>query len=158
MVNLVGLVGHRECAQRAARSIGRQLADLVLIVMINERLDRVDRRVNRARPENCWHKTGEPAGNTPKRQQDAALIERQQRAQAREMLTLGRQMFAREMPYLRVAGNCQDAEIDRHGARLARMVRAEVAEKAGNAFGKTGDGAGVETDSGKGGQVRAHNE
>jgi hypothetical protein len=38
------------------------------------------------------------------------------------------------------------------------MVRAEVAEKAGNAFGKTGDGAGVETDSGKGGQVRAHNE
>jgi hypothetical protein len=44
------------------------------------------------------------------------------------MLTLGSLMLTRELPYLGVVGNRQDAEINCHGAGLARVVGAEITD------------------------------
>jgi hypothetical protein len=148
MVNLIGLTGDQECPQRTTGPIGRQFADLFLIMMVNECLDGIDCRVDRIRPERGRQRASQPARHTPYRQQRTPLVGRQQRIETRKMLALGCQMALRELPDLRIAGKRQYTEVDRDSTGLTRMIGTQIAHETGYVTRNPRDRSSVKIDPG----------
>jgi len=148
MVNLIGLTGDQECPQRPTRPIDRQLADLFLVVMVDECLDRINRRVDRIRPERGRQRAGQPARHTPYRQQRTPLVGQQQSIETREMLALGRQMPSRKLPDLRIAGERQYAKVDRDGTGLTGVIGTQIPRETGYVVRNSRDRSSVEIDPG----------
>ncbi len=100
--------------------------DLLVVMILDEALDRRDGRVGGARPENSRPGTEQPPGQIPDRQQVAFAFRRQKTLEETEMPHLREKVAASETREAGVARNEEHAAVDRYRAVLARVIGAQV--------------------------------
>ena len=82
--------------------IGRQVADLLFVVLVHKPFDRFNRCVHHAGPEQSGQRTGQPTRDVPHGQQPAAVGFGQPCFDLAQVRLLGRQMTLRKGSQRRV--------------------------------------------------------
>ena len=105
-----------------------EVLDLAGVVQLDKLLDRFNRAVHGARPQQCGQCAGEPARHAPQRKQAAVVWARQPGFDALQVRPFSRQMPPGKGTQRRVARNRQHAQIDANGTHFACLVGSQIGD------------------------------